>query len=687
MGQQGSQTPVGGLSYAPDSNYVIYSQLYRGRNGVAVWTHKDSINWVPSVDQNETLISSLTIGVGLEEIKIVGNYGYIVNRLANAFYIIDLSDPENPALIGQFDDDNVDTLRAPRSLDVIGNYAYVQNYPTNGVTKINIQDKTNPIPEIINGANGGYALRVTCCAGFTADFNGNRFVSWDLETLTPLDSVSTPGSPMHISIIGDVAYVSGNSTNIYSIDISDPKNMVVLDTFSDPAKTNNSGSYVNDKYLYTVGEYSDNLSIFDISDPYNNTLLSSTTIAELNVPVYIMVSDSIAYINNFTGAAISKIDVSNPSNPVLLSNISTGSGSYAMDFFNRYVANVNYSSGTLQIFNGPYFASKNIIAGNLVSTNIKTEQITTTKDIRTNGLFSGPGGLRTTGCLYGLVEDPTTSSNNPLNTALSNIAALVAGGTNLYTTNGALTGNRTVTGSSFNLDFTSMGNFTATGSGSATYRFNLYPSSSLPVLIEQTSAGDTAYLSLQASLGRATLRATEDIYLQATTALYAEPLEGSSTQIVSARPTGEMVRREEAFFNAYFITDTFTVSASETEINSTFVDAISPSFTISGDSIIYTGTDTAYFDLGYYTEAEILETATGTYLLEISCYKNGLKVFPSESWHKVYFTAAETEPVQSVSKRFYTQLVNGDVLNIRQNGTASISAALHNFSFTGQKIQ
>ncbi|MCB0451130.1 MAG: hypothetical protein KDC97_13525, partial [Confluentibacter sp.] len=319
-----------------------------------------------------------------------------------------------------------------------------------------------------------------------------------------------------------------------------------------------------------------------------------------------------------------------------------------------------------------------IIAGSAITVYVRGDLYMNSDSIHPNVTFEK--------IEYGY-QNPTNSLYDDTQTILNNIAALVAGGTNLYTTNGALTGNRTVTGSSFNLDFVSMGNLTATGAGSATYRFNLYPSSSLPLLLEQTSAGDTAYLQLRASLGRATLRATQDIYLEAANGVFVSPLEGSSTGIVSARPTGELIRREEAFFNAYFISDTITVAASETEINSTFLDAISPSFTVSGDSIIYTGTDTAYFDLGYYTEAEILESATGTYLLELSCYKNGLKIFPSESWHKVYFTAAETEPVQSVSKRFTTQLVTGDVLNIRQNGTAAISAAIHNFSFTGQKIQ
>jgi len=257
---------------------------------------------------------------------------------------------------------------------------------------------------------------------------------------------------------------------------------------------------------------------------------------------------------------------------------------------------------------------------------------------------------------------------------------------NIYNIDGSLSANRTVTGASNNLDFTGMGNMTATGSGSATYRFNLYPNSSLPVLLEQTSSGDTAFVQLQGSLGRATVRATEDIYLQAVTGLYAQPLEGSSTGIVSTRPDGELVRREESFFNVSLSSDTFELAGSDTEINLPFADDISENFTISGDSVIYAGSDTAYFLIDYQLSGEFAIAAGGSYAANFSIYLNGVKVSRSSASNLTFFAPATTQPIRDTGRNFIVQLVSGDVINIRASGTAATDFAIHNLSFTGSKI-
>jgi len=497
--QNQGQVPVGGLSYAPDSNYVIYSQFYKGRNGVAMWVNKDSIDFVPLFDPTKLVYA--------------GQDG----KLTDNSPMIYADEPFQFSTRKTFQTDRV----------------YVSSANSNPIYRAH---------KLAGGFNPTY--------------------TWEHENLR--------------SWLVDMP-ISGHSTNGLSF------RWYPLGSLSG-------------------GNFSPNYTFLSLVP--DGTAGDGTIELWKNITLY-------AY-----------------------GNARDDSGSFSPDNF----------------------------------------------------LYSSSSSMKRAPFSSGIVTNPATLTNSSIQTALNSIYSAATTGVNFYNSDGSLSANRTVTGASNNLAFTGMGNITATGSGSATYRFNLYPHSSLPSLLEQTSAGDTANVQLQASLGRATVRATEDIYLQAATAVYAEPLEGSSTGIVSARPDGELIRREEAFFNASFVSHSFTVAVSPTVLSATFTDNISPGFTVSGDSIIYAGIDTAYFSIGFFTENEFLESAIGTYSLSLYLYKNGIQITPSKTDHLVYYTALETEPVQTIAKEVFIQLMTGDVLKVRQSGTAGIGAELHNFSFTGQKL-
>ena len=287
----------------------------------------------------------------------------------------------------------------------------------------------------------------------------------------------------------------------------------------------------------------------------------------------------------------------------------------------------------------------------------------------------------------GLYSNETIPDANITFTAITQHPTPSAGA-NIYNSDNTLTGNRTLTGGSNNLTFTDMGNLTATGSGSATYQFNMYPLSSLPILLEQSIAGvDTAHLQLRANLGRATLRATQDIYFEAATAIYASTLEGSETGIISVRPNGEIIRREKAFCSLGTVTHSLTVALSDTELNNTWTTYVNENFNVSGDSVIYSGTDTAYFSISYFADIEFTETLTGSYRIDLKVSKNGAVMANSVSEHLVYYTAAETEPIQLAGKTFQTLMTPGDVFVIEQSGTTGAGVDLQNIVFNANKIQ
>lgn len=703
--QQGSQNPVGGLSYAPDSNYVIYSQFYKGRNGVALWVHKDSVNWVNIKYDSVLFISNNglagvpgSITQPFNGIQEAIQYAYDNSMTAAKIVVIDGGNYDVGGLYIDSIPIQIETqgevfnfriaglnsvsinARKISDFNLIGNsdvFLYADTIQLNsenrtmetGLGSITVRAKTIIASFLIKSAGlgtpGKTSLDLYCTDYYAFDgpwLNGGYNATQKHQTIK-FKCVNYYWNH-NSDIIGCYQSNLDSSTLFFEVDRILPSSASINSGMIYWQPDGGSGSTTNYNLFFNVGQYVGPGKIF----AYTQGKAANRGKLNINFKNY-----------RYTGTS----NVLYTGGPGVIDSVYISGKYYSeVPFFDGGVYPINtifenaeiYANQSLPVIRSTLGTGSSITVNNSILSNDGKSAIfdfANAKIVRVNSAFTyGP-----------LIADPQVTFSRRQELGLSTITS------NIYNTDGALTGNRTVTGASNSLDFTGMGNFTATGSGSATYRFNLYPSSSLPVLLEQTSAGDTAYLQLRASLGRATLRATQDIYLEAANSVFVSTLEGSSTGIVSTRPTGELIRREEAFFNAYFISDTITVAASETEINSTFLDAISPSFTISGDSIVYNGTDTAYFDIGYYTEAEVLESATGTYLLELSCYKNGVKVFPSESWHRVYFTATESQGVQSVTKRFTTQLVTGDVLNIRQNGTTGISAALHNFSFTGQKLQ
>lgn len=87
--------------------------------------------------------------------------------------------------------------------------------------------------------------------------------------------------------------------------------------------------------------------------------------------------------------------------------------------------------------------------------------------------------------------------------------------TNIFDSNGGLTGNRTVDGNGNFLFLDSLSQFRARSTGgSANWRIDMFNNSSLPVVIEQAVGTDTAKVELFSSIGRATLQGTQEVYLE-----------------------------------------------------------------------------------------------------------------------------------------------------------------------------
>lgn len=795
--QSGGQSPVSGLGYAPDSNYIIISKLYRGRNGVAVWMHKDSTNWLGGIEYNNHVFLSQNgnnngkLGrfdkpfadpwaaqdsfpgeTNLSFLAYQGNYSYTAPYdAANTQALTKTDTFRLIALPGA----NFEMLNATAQLrtfitDVSGSttqerHIYI-DAPESVFNFTDIQSLSFPISvynkesslifrarkftqtggRMINSLGAAKYARVEIDSLYTSggvalgvahDFSttGTDTTTRDIEI--SLGEVYCDGTT---DVTAALRMQAGENTRglvdtlsritIKAKTLRTPLTGGVMIWYSDSSSFINSTAYIDVENYYSnaAAEYfvtSKTSRNGQKQSQFKNSqiLVKSKNVNTGGKLIKLGWEDTVKDTLELSGNTVFEIDIQNAtaqgSVPIYLSKVilkdnATLKINCDNCQFNTSPAIIirrcNIPDGTKIVFSGLYQTSA---TGELVS--IENNNTDLTGLTFENAVFLNNGvsewiqasGATTINGASGLWSNSDSTINvtiqanklwsfqYPGNANFYDLQTVIDSLYNAFSSgsdgNGIISalpaGNVAINAASHNFDITSAGNITQTGSGSATYRFNLYPSSSLPVLLEQTSAGDTAYLQLRANLGRATLRATQDIYLEAASSVFVSTLEGSSTGIVSARPTGELIRRERAFVNASINTDTFTVALSPTEINLPFNDDVSEGFNVSGDSLIYTGTDTAYFEIGYYQNIEFLESATGTYRLNLSVYQNGVNIPRSEMEHLIYFRNTTTEPILTAGKTFIVQLINGDVLNIRQNGTTGINAAIHNLSITANKIE
>ena len=129
--------------------------------------------------------------------------------------------------------------------------------------------------------------------------------NFPILSTTPLD----PPYATSITLVGNVAYISGYSLEILIYDIADPTNPVLAGVYV-PVITNLGSVITHDNYMY-IDSSSPNqpTEIVDISDPFNPVFVKTI---ELPKPIRLFHND-LAYTAN-----MSVLDVSDPINPTVI---------------------------------------------------------------------------------------------------------------------------------------------------------------------------------------------------------------------------------------------------------------------------------------------------------------------------------------------------------------------------------
>jgi|GEM_PF-1796671 len=242
-------------------------------------------------------------------IKVYGNYAYL-SLSESGMGIVDISDPENPAICSQ-------TLLDGRIIDLVvyGNYAYAAD-DSCGLRVFDITNPADPSEVMIvpnTAACLGLALKDTILLANIFDPINEypTLISYSLnqpENPTMLDSLNWV-SLGQISINGNILF----SAYYSSIDIQDPANLIPINI--EPILTiSNCKISTNDTLAFSPNIVGfDGFYITSIADPANPYILSS-----YDTPGYareICYDNDLLYVSDdFGGLRI--IDISAPSTPV-----------------------------------------------------------------------------------------------------------------------------------------------------------------------------------------------------------------------------------------------------------------------------------------------------------------------------------------------------------------------------------
>ncbi|HEX4774984.1 MAG TPA: hypothetical protein VH234_05715 [Candidatus Saccharimonadales bacterium] len=256
--------------------------------GRYIYTVTDSTNLtLKIVDDSKpsslTTISTTNLvavaGNTLTSVVIEGNYLYISESVNHAVYVVDVSNPTSPTLVGSA------STGGNASIDIFvqGNYLYLT---TNFGSQLEIFNITNPSNPILVSSTSvaGIVSRGIYVQGryaYFTDSNSNTLKIYDISnpaSPTSVGSVSTgaSSSPYGVTVQGRYAYVTnqGNQT-VSVIDVSNPATPVSASTITLAANTVPEQTYAQGRYLYIAEGGCGLIYTYDISNPASPTSVGS----------------------------------------------------------------------------------------------------------------------------------------------------------------------------------------------------------------------------------------------------------------------------------------------------------------------------------------------------------------------------------------------------------------------------
>lgn len=319
-----------------------------------------------NIENPSTFFSSVDIGDHANDVEVSGNYAYVSNdKREHGFTIINVSDPENPAIVSQ-----LDIGSKSKFLHQAGIYAYLgTELNGNGLSIVDVTDPLNPnLLSQLDVLDYGNNLAVSgnyLYMGVEEEDKGLAIVDISDKLHPQLITSMDFGDKAHaVEISGNIAYVGveDDYLGLRVIDISNPANPAEVSSLSLDEEVNAIALHGIFAFL-GIEQSSNSLQVVNISDPANPTLIKSLNVNGEIEDLVVYGDYLYAAIDN-QDAGLAAINISDPTNPQLAYNTDlTGKGKgidtdgqyvyIAIDTNNRGVVIVGATeSGIIQ--NGTY---------------------------------------------------------------------------------------------------------------------------------------------------------------------------------------------------------------------------------------------------------------------------------------------------------------------------------------------
>lgn len=248
--------------------------------------------------------------------------------------VVDVSDPENPALIG-----TIETDGNASHVTAIGSVAYV-SVPSRGVYAYDMQNPSSPV--LLGSTAIAGAIRAEIDAGWIYVASGNTglqiFSAADPASITHAGTYldASTGPMVAVCYHAGHAYVTADSSGMWIVDVSGAGSPTCVGNFDLPGCGIANDVQVVDDTAYIAFGLSGLVTV-DISDSTNPVELGSASTSGLAQSVEII--DDLAYVAYGTSGLV-VFDVENPETPVKIGSADTTGYAWGIDVvgFRAYVA-------------------------------------------------------------------------------------------------------------------------------------------------------------------------------------------------------------------------------------------------------------------------------------------------------------------------------------------------------------
>lgn len=206
---------------------------------------------------------TLLKSIGLNDARgvfVSGNYAYVADG-SQGLQIIDISDPANPSVVGNYNTDG-----NAMGVWVVGDYAYAAD-DARGLQIIDVSDPASP-SLVDNYDTDGNAEDVYVAGNYAFVADGSEGLQiLDINPDNPptlVSSFDTDGDCRCVYIHGDRAYVADGSKGFQIFDISNPVDLKQVGSFS-TAGGQADDIFVSGNHAY-VANGTSGVQVFDISD-------------------------------------------------------------------------------------------------------------------------------------------------------------------------------------------------------------------------------------------------------------------------------------------------------------------------------------------------------------------------------------------------------------------------------------